>query len=67
MLRKEDGRPHLSLFWLASPEPGVQTVKKLEVFNPSGGLVETILGQPMVEKKEPKPAPAKSPRSKAAA
>lgn len=55
---KDNGRPHLDLFWLVSPEPGVATIKKAEVYSPSGALVDTLMGQPMTEAKQPR---AKSP------
>lgn len=57
---KDDGKPHLDLFWLASPEAGVRTVKKVEVFNPSGALVDTLLGQPTIEPKAPAAANARA-------
>lgn len=70
VMYQDNGRPQLEMFWLASPQPGVQTVKKVEVFNPSGALVDTIMGQPMVEAEAPKaPAkksPARAPKRKAA-
>lgn len=52
-LIKDGDRPARDGFFLTTDQPTIQTVKKIEVYNPSGALIETHIGQPAPEAEAP--------------
>ncbi|MFW6300526.1 MAG: hypothetical protein ACOC20_06360 [Oceanicaulis sp.] len=56
VVRSADGRAEMDGFFVRSDQPGRQTIKKIEVFAPSGALIDTHLGQPPIDEAAPKRA-----------